>query len=151
MTYKPGDFWRICDRSGFKVRASETAREWNGLIVRKEDFEERHPQDFVRGRKDRQRVPDPRPEPTANIIGPLDTTTTAAANPGATTISVSSSARWGAGDHIGITLDNGNVCRAIVQSVPGATSLELTAGLPGAVASGAVVVNYSAVSTADVG
>jgi hypothetical protein len=151
MSYIAGDFWRICDRSGFRVRASDTAREWNGLIVRKGDFEERHPQDFVRGRKDRQTVPDPRPEPTVTMIGPLETTTTAAASPGATTVSVASSARWGAGDHIGIMLEVGSVHRAVVQSVPDATSLELTVGLPGAAASGAIITNYSAVSTADVG
>ena len=61
MTYKPGSFWRICDRTGFKVRAEDTREEWNGLIVSKSVFEERHPQDMVRGREDRQNVPKPRP------------------------------------------------------------------------------------------
>lgn len=62
--YRHGDFNRICDRSGFKVKASDTRKEWNGLIVRKEDWEPRQPQDFVRGRPDRQTVPDARPGPS---------------------------------------------------------------------------------------
>lgn len=70
MTYIRGDFWRICEVCGFKCRSSETSKRWDGLIVCREDFEPRHPQDFVRGRKDRQNVPDPRPEPTDVFIGP---------------------------------------------------------------------------------
>ena len=66
--YIPGDFWRIDDRSGFKVRSSDTAQEWTGLIVRKKDWEPRHPQDFVRGRPDHQNVPKPRPEPPPIFI-----------------------------------------------------------------------------------
>jgi hypothetical protein len=61
--YIPGDFWRICDRCGFKYRASETKREWTGLIVCAEKcWEPRHPQDYVKGTRDRQVVRDPRPE-----------------------------------------------------------------------------------------
>jgi len=60
--YKPGDFYRICDLSGLKVRASETVKQWNGLIVHRDWAETRNPQDFVRGVADLQRVPDPRPE-----------------------------------------------------------------------------------------
>ena len=62
--YVHGDHNVICDRSGFKVKASQTRMEWNGLRVRIEDWEPRHPQDFVRGRADRQTVADARPEPT---------------------------------------------------------------------------------------
>lgn len=63
MTYRRGDFWRIDDRTGFRVRASQTRKEWTGEIVAKGDYEARHPQDFVRARRDNPRVPDPRPEP----------------------------------------------------------------------------------------
>lgn len=59
-----GDYRVICDRTGFKVWASDTRLEWNGLRVRKQDWEPRHPQDFVRGRRDRQIVADARPEAT---------------------------------------------------------------------------------------
>jgi hypothetical protein len=54
----------ICMRSGLKTRPSELYREWTGLMVRREDLDPRHPQDFVRARKDDQTVPNPRPEPT---------------------------------------------------------------------------------------
>ena len=56
------DFNRICDQCGFKFKASETRKQWDGLIVCNSCYEPRHPQDFVRGRRDRQRVPDPRPQ-----------------------------------------------------------------------------------------
>lgn len=66
--YVPGDFYRICDRTGFKVRASRTKKEWNGLIVRDKSWEPRHPQDFVRGRIDPQVVPEPRPRQQNRFI-----------------------------------------------------------------------------------
>ena len=59
--YKPGSFYRICDRTGMAVRAERTRREWQGLIVRKEVWEIRQPQDFVRGVNDIQTVPFSRP------------------------------------------------------------------------------------------
>lgn len=68
--YRPGDFYRFCDRCGFRYLASETFRTWDGLYVCEADFETRHPQDFVRGRRDRQNVPNPRPEPADVYIGP---------------------------------------------------------------------------------
>lgn len=68
--YIPGDFKRICDSCGGLFRASQTLRRWDGMIVCREDFETRHPQDYVRGRRDRQNVPDPRPEPDDVFIDP---------------------------------------------------------------------------------
>ena len=69
MIYVPGDFWRDCQVCGFRYRASQTRRRWDNLIVCDADWEERHQQDNVRGRKDRQRVPDPRPEPVEVFLG----------------------------------------------------------------------------------
>jgi hypothetical protein len=66
MPYR-GDFWRIDDETGFKVRASNTARQWDNRIVR--DPDQRNPQDYVRGRKDRQTVIDARPEPADVFVG----------------------------------------------------------------------------------
>ena len=63
MTYIPGDFWRICDRCGRKFRQSQTRKTWDGLWVCERDFEERHPQDFVKSKTDKQSVREPRPEP----------------------------------------------------------------------------------------
>lgn len=59
--YKPGSHWKICDRTGFKVRAEDTREEWNGLIVSSAVYEARHPQDMVRARKDDQSVRKARP------------------------------------------------------------------------------------------
>lgn len=70
--YRPGDHWKVCDVCGFRYRASETRKRWDGLMVCEADFEERHPQDFVRGRTDRQRVPDPRPVPTDVFVSGSD-------------------------------------------------------------------------------
>ena len=72
--YIPGGFYRCCERCGFKRRHYDTRKEWTGLYVCADTcFEVRHPQDFVRGRADRQSVPDPRPEYTGAQI-PIDVT-----------------------------------------------------------------------------
>lgn len=66
--WRAGDFWRVCDVCGFDYRASQTIKRWDGLFVCLADWETRHPQDFVRGRMDHQRVPDPRPVPADVFI-----------------------------------------------------------------------------------
>lgn len=66
--FKPGDFYRICDMTGFKRRASRTKKQWNNLIVRDDSWEARHPQDFVRGVADYQNVPEPRPRPHTQYV-----------------------------------------------------------------------------------
>lgn len=68
--YVPGDFYRICDRTGFKMRAGKTRQEWTHNIVRDQSFEERQPQDFVRGVYDNQNVPLPRPRQPDRFINP---------------------------------------------------------------------------------
>lgn len=50
--------------------ARDTMQEWTGQYVGKHEWEARHPQDFVRGRRDDQSVPDPRPEPPEAWSGP---------------------------------------------------------------------------------
>lgn len=149
--YISGDFWRICDRCGFKKRASQTFRTWDGLYVCAEDFETRHPQDFVRGRKDNQSVPSPRPEALETVIGPLQTNISIAATAGATTFSVDSSVRFLAADHIGVMLDSGNMERHIILSIPSATSIQITTPLSGPAGIDNIVINYSAVSEPDIG
>lgn len=61
-TYIPGDFYVICQMSGFKIRRSEARKMWNGLIVHKRFWEPRHPLDTIRSKRDKQTVADPRPE-----------------------------------------------------------------------------------------
>jgi hypothetical protein len=151
MTYIPGDFWRICEVCGFEYRASQTKKRWDGLITCFADWEERHPQDFVRGRVDRQNVPDPRPEQIDVLIGPLSTTVAVAVSAGATIISVASSVRFLPSDQVGVMLDSGDVCRAVLLGVPDSTSIQLTSPLPGSASVGRLVINYSAVSEPDIG
>lgn len=72
--YKPGDWNAICDRCGFKFKASELKEEWTGLMVCEKDFELRHPQDFLRAKVDQISVPWVRMEaPTATDTISTDT------------------------------------------------------------------------------
>lgn len=149
--YVPGDFYRYCDKCGFKKRASRTFRTWDGLYVCSEDFETRHPQDFVRGRKDNQNVPNARPEPVNSIIGPLTTTLTVAATASSTTLSVASSVRFEPSDRIGIICDDGSTVAKIVNTVPTTTSITITTALRANASIGNIVIDYSAVSEPDIG
>lgn len=149
--YIPGDFKRICDRCGSVFHASQTFRTWDGLYVCREDWEPRHPQDFVRGRLDNQNVPNPRPEPLETIVGPLTTTIAAAALAGATTINVASSVRFMVTDRIGVITDNGSTRENIIFNVPNTTSIQLTTPLHDSVSVGNLVIDYSAVSQPDIG
>jgi len=38
----PGSHNVICDRTGFKMKAHEVSREWNGRIVRTKSFDPKH-------------------------------------------------------------------------------------------------------------
>lgn len=145
-----GDFWRICDRSGMRVPASKTTKEWNGMIVRDDLYEARHPQDFIRGIPDNMRVTDPRPEPVPLCSGPLITELSNDAAAGASNIEVLNTARHLAGDRIGIYLANGDQHRAIVYAVNSGTELALVSPIPGPAASGSKVINYTAVATAEI-
>jgi len=61
--FKPGDWNAICDSCGYKYKASELRLRWDGFRVCPKDFELRHPQDLLRGVKDKQSTPWSRPEP----------------------------------------------------------------------------------------
>jgi len=63
-----GDWNAICDVCGFKYKASELKDRWDGLKVCKEDWEPRHPQDFVRTPKDDQSVAWTRSEPADSFV-----------------------------------------------------------------------------------
>lgn len=143
MGYVPGDFWRICDRTGFKVRASHTQKEWTGAIVRNGSWEQRHPQDFVRGRADDQRVIDPRPRPTDVFSGNVMPYLAAAASPGDTTITVDDASRMSSGDTIRVILDNGDHLTTI-NGAPSGNVVTLAVPMPGAAAVGNAVVDLTA-------
>jgi len=67
--YKLGSFYRICDRTGFAIRAERTQQEWQNLIVDKRVYEARQPQDFVKGVNDSQNVPNARPRSPNPAVG----------------------------------------------------------------------------------
>ena len=53
----------ISDRSGFRYRLKDMRKEWNGLLVGKDEFEAKHPQlRSPRVGADPQALRDPRPE-----------------------------------------------------------------------------------------
>lgn len=74
--YVAGDYYLLCDICGFKIRRSEARKAWDGSMRCASDFEERHPQDTVEPRPERQNVIDARyADPiftTDNAIQPED-------------------------------------------------------------------------------
>jgi hypothetical protein len=52
-----GDWNVVCWQSGFKCKASQVVRNWQGYYVLPEFNEPRQPQDFVKGIPDNQTVP----------------------------------------------------------------------------------------------
>lgn len=62
--YVPGEYFQICDFTGFKIRNSRTKKVWTGMQVREQSWEARNAQDFVRGVVDDQTVAIPRPRQT---------------------------------------------------------------------------------------
>lgn len=57
-----GTYNALCDVCGFEYKAKDMRVRWDGAFVCSKDFEPRHPQDFLRGRVDRQSVPIARPD-----------------------------------------------------------------------------------------
>ena len=62
----------ISDRSGFRYRFKDTRKEWNGLLVGKDEYEEKHPQlDPKHNTADAEALRDARPErsePSIEVI-----------------------------------------------------------------------------------
>ena len=61
--YLSGDHNVICDVCSRKIKMSEAKLRWDGFLVCKDDFEMRHPQDFIRSRQDKISVEISRPRP----------------------------------------------------------------------------------------
>ena len=62
--YATGKYaYGISDRSGFRYRLRDMRKEWNGLLVGKDEWEAKQPQlEPIRARPDPQALRDPRPE-----------------------------------------------------------------------------------------
>lgn len=52
--YQPGNHWVECEVCGFDYRQDVMRERWDGVIVCPQDYETRHPQDFVRAKEDDQ-------------------------------------------------------------------------------------------------
>ena len=64
MTYKgkwPGTWAAICDVCGFRFPSDKLKERWDGLKVCADDYETRHPQDFIRLREEQISPPWTRP------------------------------------------------------------------------------------------
>ena len=70
--WKAGNHWVYCDRCSSAIRAKDAKKTWDNLIVCPDDWEPRHPQDFVRGRRDDIRAKEPvRSEPADLFVTTL--------------------------------------------------------------------------------
>jgi len=134
--YKHGDHKVICDICGFVYYRSECLKNWKGQIVCKKDFENRHPQDFVKARADKQSVRDPRPD-TQTMLG--TTAIKVAASKDDLTIDVNSISGLADDDSIGITLDDGTLQWTTVNGTPAGDTVTLAEALPDDAAIGNVV------------
>lgn len=140
--YRHGDWNLIDDRTGFKIKRSDAMREWTGHYVHRDEYEARHPQDFVKGIKDTQGVPDARPD----IVGAFtqaSTTLDADELPGQTVLSVTSTANMTNGDRIGIELDNSEYHYATISSFSAGDTVTISTAIPEKASSGNTVVLYS--------
>lgn len=52
-----GQWNSICDVCGFKYKSGDLRERWDGLMVCRDDWEERHPSNFFRATPDDQTVP----------------------------------------------------------------------------------------------
>ena len=58
---KLGDHAAFCDVCGFRFHASELRKRWDGVYVCNEDWEPRHPSDFIRSIPEKPAPPWSRP------------------------------------------------------------------------------------------
>ncbi len=141
LHYVGGEWYRICDRTGFKVRSTDTAEEWNGRIVRARSWEQRNQQEFVRGVPDFQNVPDPRPRQGDASQGPTGTTTSASAPPLQNFLLLSSVFGFNVNDRVGVMLDSGVVQQVKVTGLS-STGISFSPSLSYSVSAGNEVWDY---------
>lgn len=112
LHYVPGDFYRIDDRSGFKVRAKKQRKEWTGLIVEEKLWEIRHPQDFVKGVIDDQTVPEPRSRSAQDVfVAFIQSTVAVFAAQGTTRLTLTNATGFNVGDVVEVMLDTNELFR----------------------------------------
>jgi hypothetical protein len=72
MTYRPGDYWMIDMRSGFKIRRSEAVKDAYGYIVHRDHADPKHPQEQARALRIENIPTFISPEPTDTFLGAND-------------------------------------------------------------------------------
>ena len=147
--WREGDHLVVSDVTGFTIYASESRKQWDGAIVGNNEYEDRHPQDLIRARREKPGVPNARPPPPDTFIGPLTTTVTATTAAGSTNLPVESTARMQAGDAITIALDNNDTIRIIIAAIVDTENLTLTTALPNSTSEGKQVVDNTAIALPD--
>lgn len=65
-----GNWNALCDSCGRKFKALDLKQRWDGLMVCKEDWEMRHPSDFLRVQKEKIAVAFSRPYPATDTFVP---------------------------------------------------------------------------------
>jgi hypothetical protein len=93
--FKLGSWNVICDVCGFQFKADEVLKRWDGLYVCKDDYEPRHPSDFLRVREENTSVPYSRPDVADVFIGNICTVPGLSAVPGFATPGCSIPGRTG--------------------------------------------------------
>jgi hypothetical protein len=63
-----GNWNALCDSCGRKFKALDLQKRWDGLMVCKEDYELRHPSDFLRVQKEKITVDFSRPYPAQDTF-----------------------------------------------------------------------------------
>lgn len=119
--------------------------EWDGLLVARDVWEPRQPQDLVRGVRDNQNVDNARPLGPNVFVGPVFVQLSANLSPGATFLPLQSVAGFAQGDTISIMMDGGVQFGAIVAAAPVPTGITISKALPGSAASGNLVTNYGVI------
>jgi len=130
--YRGGDYYQIDDIRGTKVRASNTRKQWDGMVTHGHSFSPRQPQDLVVGVRDDQSVPIPRPR-QANVFSIVGTQVSAPAAAGATLITVASTVGFTVGNLVQVMLDSGVPFQFTLTGISGSTLSWTGRGLPGSV------------------
>ena len=66
--WESGNHWVECERCGSIIRSADAMETWDGLTVCPDDWETRHPQDFVRSRHESIAVSDPQQSESEDVF-----------------------------------------------------------------------------------
>lgn len=67
-SHRAGDWLATCDECGFVYYASEMSKRWDGAFVDRGCWEPRHPQDFVKPKRDPYPINPTRPNVAAAAV-----------------------------------------------------------------------------------